>query len=574
MMIRGPLPGGSRRNWWKRMSDPAVTLSAPVEAPLPARSFVFHAKLIGAITLLSRVVGLLREMIAFRCFGDTGVWAAWKVAFTVPNLFRKLLGEGALSAAFVPLYAQAVQRGRGASDFAAAAVNVLIGLLVALTILGEAILIALLLLCEWSPNNLLVLRFSVVMLPYVTLVCLTAFLGGILQVHHRFAAFAFTAVVLNLCLIVVIVAVARAFDLTDRAQQITAAYWLSAGVLVAGIAQMAMLFPSLAAAGFRFRIMMRCWTPAVRQLLLLTLPLAGGAGVLQIGVMLDKGIGQFFASQPGYETFSLFGNVFRLPLVEGAAARLDLAQFMYQFPLGVFAIALATAIFPTLGREAVNPSGDGFKRALRQGIEGSLFIGLPASIGMILVATPAVRLLFQGGRFSASSADWVAQSTAIYSGAIWAFGLLHIINRGFYSIQDARTPLRWTGYNLLLNLVIELPLLWTGLGESGMAVGTLVSFSIQSIAMLWLLDRRLGGLGLSHSAKPIAKMLVASGLMWIVCFAMQRLPLWPHGDGRLGWAYQLALLMFVGAAVYFGACMMLGMDVMKHIRPRAAKTAP
>src|SRR5262245_20010135 len=299
------------------MSDPAVTLSAPVDEK-PARSFVFHAKLIGAITFLSRLVGLLREMIAYRYFGDTGVWAAWKVAFTVPNLFRKLLGEGALSAAFVPLYAQAVERNENSNDFAAASVNVLTALLVALTILGEAILIALLLFCDWSPNNLLVLRFSVVMLPYVTLVCLTAFLGGILQVHHRFAAFSFTAVVLNVCLIVIIVAVARSFDLTDRAQQITAAYWLSAGVLVAGVVQMVMLFPSLSAAGFRFRIMWRCGTPAVKQLMLLTLPLAGGAGVLQIGVMLDKGIGQFFASQTGYTTFDFFGHAVRLPLIEGA----------------------------------------------------------------------------------------------------------------------------------------------------------------------------------------------------------------------------------------------------------------
>lgn len=551
------------------MSDPAVTLSAPAEQR-PARSFVFHAKLIGAITFLSRIVGLLREMIAFRYFGDTGVWAAWKVAFTVPNLFRKLLGEGALSAAFVPLYAQAVQRDENANDFAAAAVNVLTGLLLGLTILGEAILVALLVFCDWSPNNLLVLRFSVVMLPYVTLVCLTAFLGGILQVHHRFAAFSFTAVVLNLCLIVIIVAVARSFDLTDRAQQITAAYWLSGGVLVAGIGQMVMLFPSLVSAGFRFRIMLGCWTPAVKKLMLLTLPLAGGAGVLQIGVMLDKGIGQFLASQKGYESFSFFGHLIRLPLNEGAAARLDLAQFMYQFPLGVFAIALATAIFPTLGREALNPQGEGFKRALRQGIEGSLFIGLPASIGMILVATPAVRLLFEGGRFSAASAAWVAQSTAIYSSAIWAFSMLHIINRGFYSIHDAKTPLRWTIYNLLINLAIELPLLWTRLGESGMAVGTLVSFAIQSIAMLWLLDRRLGGLGIAQSLKPIAKMIAASLLMWIVCVVIQRLPFYPRGEGKILWAAQLTLLMLMGVSVYFIACMAMGIDATKHLRPRRA----
>lgn len=552
------------------MSQPAAISQAPVDQP-KSRSYVWHAKLIGIITFASRIVGLLREMIAFHNFGDTGVWAAWKVAFTVPNLFRKLLGEGALSAAFVPLYAQALHRKEDANEFAAAAVNLLSGLLVALTLFGEAVLVGLLLLHDWTPNNLLVLRFSTIMLPYVTLVCLTALLGGILQVHHRFAAFSFTAVVLNVFLIVVIVVVARTFDLSDRLQQVRAAYWLSGGVLLAGVAQMVMLFPSLRSAGFRFRLMFNCWTPAVRKLVKLTLPLAGGAGVLQIGVMLDKGIGQFLANQPGHDTFTLFGHLIRFPMTEGAAARLDLAQFMYQFPLGVFALALATAIFPTLGREAIHPDGEGFKRALRQGIEGALFIGLPSSIGMILVATPAIRLFFEGGRFSAASAQWVALSTAIYSGAIWAFSILHIINRGFYCLHDSHTPLRWAIYNLLLNLVIEIPLLWTGLHESAMAVGTLVSFAIQATVMLWILDRRIGGMGLAASAKPVAKMVVASLIMGISCLALMHLPIYPRGDRKIIWAIQLCLLMVCGGGTYFVACMAMGIDLMKHIRPRRAK---
>lgn len=555
------------------MSQEPSTLDE-ASPPAPERSVVGHAKLIGVITFLSRIVGLVREMIAFRYFGDTGVWAAWKVAFTVPNLFRKLLGEGALSAAFVPLYAQAVKRDQAdglneSNDFAAAAVNLLAGVLVAVTILGELLLVVLLGFFEWSPNNLLVLRFSVIMLPYVTLVCMTALLGGILQVHHRFTAFAFTAVVLNVCLIVVIVAVAKTFNLIDRAEQVRAAYWLCGGVLLAGLGQLVMLFPSLRSAGFRFNVMVRCWTPAVRKLALLTFPLALGAGVLQIGVMLDKGIAQFLASQPGHESFEALGRTIRFPMTEGAAARLDLAQFMYQFPLGVFAIALATAIFPTLGREASAPGGEGFKRALRQGIEGSLFIGLPASAGMILVATPAIRLLFEGGRFSADSARWVALSTAIYSGAIWAFSMLHIINRGFYSIHDAATPLRWTAINLFLNLVIEIPLLWTGLGESAMAVGTLVSFSIQAVAMLWLLSRRVGGLGMSQSTPAILKMVIATILMLAVCILLQFMPIYPRGEGKLIFATQLGLLMILGGVTYFVACAAMGIDVMKHIRRRA-----
>src|SRR5262249_9500870 len=146
---------------------------AEASQPAHKRSVVWHAKLIGIITFLSRIVGLGREMIAFRYFGDTGVWAAWKVAFTVPNLFRKLLGEGAISGAFVPLYSQKLHGEVTASEFAIAAVNLLIGLLLTLTILGEAILVTLLFTVDFLPNNLLVVKFSIIMLPYVTLVCLT-----------------------------------------------------------------------------------------------------------------------------------------------------------------------------------------------------------------------------------------------------------------------------------------------------------------------------------------------------------------------------------------------------------------
>jgi putative peptidoglycan lipid II flippase len=540
-----------------------------------AGSFLRHARLIGGITLLSRLVGLAREMVAFRLFGDTGVWAAWKVAFTVPNLFRKLLGEGALASAFVPLYARQVEQDeRGASAFATApeftraGLTLLFWVLLAVTVVGEGVLLAILWLVELSPNNQLVLRFSIVMLPYVTLVCLTAFLSGVLQVHHRFGAAAMTSVVLNVCLILIIIAAAIRYDLDDPAQQVSAAYLLSAGVLVAGIVQAGILVPSLRRVGFRFRLARRFWTPLVRRMVILTGPLALGAGVLQIGVMLDKGIAQFLAEQPGYTTFRLSGHEVRFPIAEGAAARLDLAQFMYQFPLGVFAIALGTAIFPLLGRTGAEPRSDAFRDALRRGVEASLFIGLPASAGMILVADPAIRLLFVGGRFSSESAGWVAQSTAIYSGAIWAFSMLHIINRGFYSLEDTRTPLIWTSINLLMNLVIELPLLWTPLRESGMAVGTLVSFSIQAVAMLWVLDRRVGGLGLAQLSGRAGRMLAATLVMTAVGVALWLTPWFSSSGGRSDHAIRLVTLMVVCAGVYFASCRLMGLDVMRLVPRR------
>jgi putative peptidoglycan lipid II flippase len=583
------------------MSDQAVSLpltQGPQVEPkrVSAKSFVWHAKLIGAITFISRILGMARESIAANYFGAGAIWSAFTVAFTIPNLFRKLFGEGALSAAFIPLYAQAIKREElgdqsgevTAADFAVASVNLLCGILIALTIVGELVLVALLFV-RMRPDYLLAVKLTIIMLPYVLMICGTAFLGAILQVHHRFVAITATSIVSNLCLIIAIVVAAKSFDLKTEAGQEYGVRWLAISVLIAGVIQVLMLMPSLRAVGFRFRLILHLWTPAIRKMLWMTLPVALGAGVMQISVVLDKGISFLLAEADGHSTFTLLGHVIKYPMAEGAAARLNWAQFMYQFPLGVFAIALATAIFPKLSSDALDTSkathststalGTGaapggiqipedFKRILRQGVEASLFIGLPASIGMIVVRYPAIRFLFQRGNFTSADTYWVALSTAIYSAAIWAFSLQQILNRAYYALHDTMTPLIWGIVNLAINTIIEIPLLWTPLRESGMAVGTLVSFAIQAVIMLWMLDRRVGGLHLRQSLSAIAKMILASAAMWLACVAIQHTPVYPSGETKLTWAIQLGELMTVGGGVYFALCAMMGMNAMKSILPR------
>lgn len=569
------------------MSDPQVSVSPiePVEneEPRPSHAaYVSHAKLIGAVTLLSRLLGMAREACASNFFGAGAAYSAFTVAFTVPNLFRKLLGEGALSAAFIPLYAQAVKRekdGTGgalsANDFAAASVNLLCAILLAITIVGEAGLWAATFF-PMRPTNLLGVHLTMIMLPYVLLVCGTAFLSGILQVHARFAAAAATAIVLNACHIIAMIIAAHVFDLSSPAGTLRGVRWLSWSVLIAGCLQISMLLPSLRAVGFRFKPDFHIFTPAIRRMLVLTLPVALGAGVLQVSTMLDRGLSFVLAADGNKTAFTFFHHAIRYPLEAGAAARLNWAQFLYQFPLGVFAIALATAIFPKLSTDATHADAgaevpEQFRSILRKGIEASLFIGFPASIGLIVVRYPAVRLMFQQGKFTDRDTQWVALSTAIYSAAIWAFSLQQILNRAYYALHDTVTPLIWGVMNLIVNTAIEVPLLWTHLGESGMAVGTLVSFAMQSVIMLWMLDRRVGGLSLGKSAKPIAIMLTASAAMLGGCLLLQHSPLYPHGHGKVIWAGQLVMLMGLGGLTYFGTCAVLGIDVMAHVRRRRGK---
>jgi putative peptidoglycan lipid II flippase len=579
------------------MSEPAITVSDPTAAPeteppvvAPAKSFLSHAKLIGGLTFLSRIVGLAREVVAGHFLGAGTVASAFTVAFTIPNLFRKLLGEGALSAAFIPLYAQANKRGttesgETANDFAAASVNLLALILTSITLVGEAFIAACLFAAPSDrPDRILMLKFAAIMLPYVMFVCGGAFLSAILQVHKRFGPPAFAPVLLNVCHIGVVLGGAWFLGLhgrdplTPRVVQLqtTLAMWLAVAVLVAGALQVAILLPALRQIGFRFRPRIKKWSPSVRKMLIMSVPVAIGAGVLQLSVLLDKGISYGLMEGEGpagqrITHFDFFGNTVRYPMELGATRRLDLAQLLYQFPLGVFAIALATAIFPALGAEALDKDRDGFKRVLRQGIEATMWEGLPASVGLIFVAEPAARLLFQHGHITGHDATLIARSTAVYAGAIWAFSMLQIINRAYYAVHDTMTPLRLSVVNIVLNLAFEIPLLWW-LGESAMAVGTLVSFSIQAVVMLLMLNRRLGGIGLSQLITPTLKMLAATAVMAIALIALKFSPLYPHGQTRWIWSTQLASMLTVGAAVYFAASHLMGLETFRQLVPARRRT--
>ena len=545
-------------------------------------SFVGHAKVVGGLTLVSRVAGMAREIVAANYLGTSLVASAFTVAFTVPNLFRKLFGEGALSAAFIPLYAQALRNEseEDANAFAAAGVNLLCVALLGIILVGELALGAMILFGDrLFPDLSLTLKYTAIMLPYVLLICGGAFLSGVLQVHRRFGAPAAAPILLNLVHIAVLVIGARLLHLTPKTPadqaarlQATLCYWLAFFVLVAGALQLAVLLPGLRKVGFRFRLRTGFWTPQVRRMVKLTVPVALGAGVLQLSVLLDKGIAMGLMQRVDYDGrlvthFDAFGHSVRFPMEMGAPRRLDLAQVMYQFPLGVFAIALATAIFPALSAEALEKDRRQFQSVLRQGLEAALWVGLPASVGLVLVAEPAVRLMFELGHVTAHDAGLIARSVRVYAVAIWAFSLLQIVNRAYYAVHDTRTPFVMSVVMIAINLAVELPLLWTPLAESAMAVGTVASFAVQAVVMLLMLDRKVGGLELRRLAGPVGRMLLATLVMGAACWLLKRTPLYPTGDDRLTWALQLLVLVTAGAATYLGACWALGVG-MSHLLPR------
>ena len=538
-----------------------------------------HARLIGGLTLVSRVLGLVREGVAAHFLGaKSGAANAFAVAFLVPNLFRKLLGEGALSQAFIPLYAQAHKRGQTESGdtperFAAGSVKLLVLILLALTVVGE-IGLALAWLAYRTGERAdvrLMLIFTAVMLPYVVLVCGGAFLSAILQVHKRFGPPAFAPVLLNVVHIAVVFAGAAWLGLRGRgdpldphvnALQTKLAMALSVAVLVAGVLQVAVLLPALRRIGFRFRLAVPTWTPDTRKMLLLSLPVAVSAAVLQVSVALDKAIsaGLMQGTTTAGEVvthFDAFGHTIRYPMEVGATVRLGWAQLMYQFPLGIFAIAIATAIYPSLSTAAIAEDKSEFRKVVRQGVLATLWEGIPASVGLILVADPAVRLLFQHGYVTSHDATLIVRSTMVYAGGIWAYSMLQVINRAFYALHDTKTPLIASVVNVVANVVVEIPLLWW-LGEPAMAWGTLVSFAIQAVVMLWLLDRRAGGLAIAELWRPTAKIVIATAVMTTALLAMWASPLARLPATHWGWGGQLLTLTAVGGGVYLMLCRLMG----------------
>ena len=557
------------------MSEQAIPITSANVSEAPAaklRSFVYHAKVMSALTLGSRVLGVVREGLAAKYFGAGVVSTAFAVAFTIPNLFRRLLGEGALSSAFIPLYAQAVKADeQEARRFAASSVNLLALILIAITIVGEMVILGMLAAWDLPPDHRLTLKLTAVMLPYVMLVCGTAFLGGILQVHKRFGITAATPIVLNVMLIASTVVGVTLWEPQK------AIYLVAASVLVAGVLQVLMLVPALRAVGFKFDPLSPVRTPRVRQMLRLSVPVALGAGVLQLSVVIDKGVA-YFLSQRLDEAhnvvthFSFLGHAVRYPMELGAVARLGWAQFLYQFPLGVFAIALATAIFPVLSADALENDKGKFLAGLRQGLRVTLWEGLPASLGLVIVARPAVQVLYEGGRFTPHDTELVAASVQLYAVAIWAFSVQQILGKAYYALHDTRTPLLLTVLTLIVNLAVQQALLWSGMGEAAMAVGTAVSFIVQAGVALTLLRRKLGGLELGEVRGFAIRAVVATAVMGLACWGVQKVPGFPKDLSKGTALVRLIILTGTGAVVYFAACAAMGIGGV--LRPAAARREP
>jgi len=532
------------------------------------------AGIISVLTLLSRGLGLVRDCVCAAVFGAGIVWDAFSFAFRIPNMFRMLFGEGAMSAAFVPIFTEYLEL-RDKEDawaLAGRVAGVLTATLLALLLIGEAALIGIL---HWMPLSerwRLALGLTAAILPHMVFICLTALAGAVLNSLRRFGAPAFAPVILNVCWIIAVVAVAP-YVSPDPAVRV---YVIVGAILVAGVLELALQLFVLNRIGFCWRVAFQPRHPDVRRVGATIGPVTLAMAALQVNLVLDGIMAISLSAPPGQHTFSLFGAVIPYPMEVGANSVLYYANRVMQLPLAVFGIAVATATLPALSSYAARRDWDGFSASFRQSLGAVIFVGVPATVGLILLRYPVLELIYQRGAFTPGMTERTARALFGYSTAIWAYCILHVLTRSFYSIKQPGTPARVAASMVAVNATLNLALAWP-LQEAGLAVATAVSAVIQVIILYSILSRRVRLTGGAGTMLTVLKTIIATAAMAVVCTATLRVLPEAPAHGALGLKLVRACLpAATGAAAYLTVAAALGaaelQALVRRLRPRRVVT--
>lgn len=476
------------------------------------------AGIVGALTLVSRVLGFVRDMMVARLFGS-GLFAdAFFVAFRIPNLLRSLVAEGALVSAFVPVFAKELNKGKAQAQSAFSSVTGL--LLVATTILSLlGIFFASGIVSFFAPGFApgsekfaLCVLLTRIMLPYIMCVSLIALLNGALNSVQIFGSSALAQVVMN----AVLIAGAWVAAYLEARPAVIA---LSVSVLLGGIAQLVAQIPALRRSGFSLFPSRHILTDTTRQLLTLMLPAIVGATVYQLTVFLN--------------------TVMASLLPEGSVSWLFYADRLVQLPIGIFSIALASVLLPTLSHAHVQDDRNLFVSSLMNALRYTSFIIIPVSVGLFCLAEPLIRLLFEHGKFDSFSTTQTTRAVQAYAFGIWSMSCHSMVVRGFIAQHDTKTSTLVGVFSLLCTFILSLlfagafipqtgnmsafiisaqnalipPSLALHLGHAGLALASSVSSTAAFLILSVLLHRRLRGLSWSSFAVATGRSAFASAVM-------------------------------------------------------------
>ena len=511
------------------MSDPNSLPGTSARAQDEKHGLTKAAGLIGAATFSSRILGLIRDMVLARLFGATPAADAFFVAYRIPNLLRELFAEGSMSSAFIPVFTEyhTLRTKRDAWELASAMFTTLLTIITLVTVAGilAAPVIAWLLAPGFhnDPSKLTVTTvLTRIMFPYLLFISLAALAMGVLNSLRAFAAPALSPVFFNLFII------GSALFLSPRMPEPIVG--VAIGVVAGGAAQFAMQLPGLKLRGMLFGWRFQPWHPGVKRIGMLMVPSLLGLSVTQINIMISTVLGSYFDGGPTYLFYGMR---------------------LIQFPLGVFGVALATVILPTLAAHAARGAMDELRVTLAFGLRMILFIMLPAMLGLMLLRVPIVHLIFEHGSFTPQDTDATAMAVLCYAIGLWAFGGVRIIVAAFYSMQDTKTPALAAVAAVAANLVLSL-FLMAPLAHAGLALATALAAMLNVGILIAVLNRRLGGIDWASINRAACRAVLAALPVVLACLWVSNLDVWNRPDDWV--AKTIMLLVGVGLSVtgYFG----------------------
>ncbi len=433
---------------------------------------------VGGLTMVSRILGFVRDILIARALGSGVVADAFFVAFRFPNLFRRLFGEGAFNSAFVPLFAKRLE-GEGeasAKDFAEQAMA---GLLLVLIVISAIAMLAMpWLMAVLAPGFIsdpdkydLAVQLTQIAFPYLTCMSLVALLSGILNSMHRYWVAAAAPILLN---VVLIAAITLAIVLGYSSKP-GSGYILAGGVFVAGFVQLAMVWMAVKRAGLNLRIIRPRYTDGVRRLVQLGIPGLVSGGITQINIV----VGTIIASMQA-----------------GAVSYLYYADRLYQLPLGIVGVAVGVVLLPDLARRLRAGDHAAAMDSQNRSLEFALLLTLPAAVALVIAAEPIIRVLFERGAFLPTDTPKTAYALIAFAAGLPAFVLIKVFQPAFFAREDTKTPMYFAGVNMIVNVVgsIGLFFLFRHLGlmpHVGIALATTLAAWVNA-GMLFFTLRRHG----------------------------------------------------------------------------------
>ncbi len=499
---------------------------------------------VGLWTLLSRIFGFVRDILIAAWLGTGPVAEAFLVAFTLPNMFRRFFAEGAFNMAFVPMFSKKLQAGDNPESFARDAFAALAAILVILTILATVFMpwLVLALASGFAGDARLDMAVTLgrIIFVYIFFISLAALISGVLNASGRFVAAAAAPVLLNIILISCLLlgqSGATEFSLIETGDQSgTMGTFLAFGVVIAGIAQLALVWFAARTAGFTLKLTRPRWTPELKKLAIIAAPAALAGGVVQINLLVGRQVASFF---------------------DGAIAWLSYADRLYQLPLGVVGIAIGIVLLPDLSRRLQAGDETGGRDALSRAAEMSLALSIPASVALVVIPYTLISALFERGAFGPEDTAATAIAVAVYGLGLPAFVMQKVLQPLYFAREDTKRPFYYAVVALVVNAALAIGLAPV-IGYIAAAIGT----TLAGWAMLALL--MMGRRNMGETAQlddrfraRLPRMIAASGIMGIAIWITQLL-IQPLMAASVLKIVGVLILVAVGVAAYGVAGVMLG----------------